>query len=245
MINNSFNSTLDSKKARVEQTKSLIDLTLLDESASIEQLDDQRNKANLNKVAAICVYPKHLGSFSMLSHINRATVVNFPSGMTPLALTLVELDAIEKEGIANEIDYVFPYPLYLNNEEEKAFDCLMQVQQKCLTAKFKLKVIIETGAFTDLMQIYNLSLKLAEIDVDFIKTSTGKHEKGASFEASLAILEAIKNSKKSCGIKISGGVREPEDAFKYIELAEKTLEKPADKTWFRLGASSLLDSLSE
>ena len=77
----------------------------------------------------------------------------------------------------------------------------------------------------------------------FLKTCTGKIPQGASLSALFTMLSAIKDSGKTCGIKVSGGVKTPRQAFNYAKLAELMMAKKIDKSWFRIGASSLLNEL--
>ena len=64
---------------------------------------------------------------------------------------------------------------------------------------------------------------------------------GATLSAATAMLTAIVDSKKTCGIKLSGGIKTIEQAQSYIVLAEDMMRVPVDKHWFRIGASTLLD----
>jgi deoxyribose-phosphate aldolase len=57
------------------------------------------------------------------------------------------------------------------------------------------------------------------------------------------LLCAIKDSKTSCGIKVSGGIKTPAQAKSYATLAQWVLKQKINKDWFRIGASSLLDEL--
>ncbi len=93
--------------------------------------------------------------------------------------------------------------------------------------------------------IYDLSTEIINKGCDFLKTSTGKIAQGATPSAAFAMLKAIKESKTSCGLKVSGGIKQPEQAFIYMALASHLLDRDLDKSWFRIGASSLLDVLEE
>ena len=80
--------------------------------------------------------------------------------------------------------------------------------------------------------------------VDFIKTSTGKTPVSATVGAANIILETIRDSGRDVGFKASGGIREFEEARKYLILSEVILGADwPDPAHFRIGASSLLDDL--
>ena len=221
-----------------------LDLTLLDEEASIASLSQLRHNACENQVAAVCVYSKHLPLFQHLGAIELATVVNFPQGNQELNQVLESIhSAIEQN--ATEIDYVLPYKLYLNGGKENVLTQCQTVIDLCKQKDRTLKIILETGAFSELQNIYEVSNQLNKLGCNFLKTSTGKIPQGASLPAVFTILTAIKDSHTQCGIKISGGVKTPTQAVNYAKLAELVLAKPIDKSWFRIGASSLLAELSD
>ncbi|MFA5960342.1 MAG: deoxyribose-phosphate aldolase [Tatlockia sp.] len=226
------------------QAIALIDLTLLDEHASEEALLALATQANQHQVAAVCVLPQHTPKLVLTGDVHLATVVNFPTGSETPFEVLAALEAILEQDKVSEIDYVFPYRAYLEGETESALLQCQSVLALCHQAGRCFKVILETGALPSLSFIYELSRKLVDMGCDFIKTSTGKIAQGATPASAFAMLKAIKDSQSSCGIKISGGVRTPEQAFLYMQLAQHLLDKPLDKSWFRLGASSLLGRLS-
>ncbi|QLZ69243.1 deoxyribose-phosphate aldolase [Legionella sp. PC1000] len=219
-----------------------IDLTLLDENATIESLNQLKYSANQNHVAALCVYIQHLGQFSSHNTIDLATVVNFPQGIEELSDSIATIEKGFQLGAA-EIDYVFPYRIYLQGQKQKALNQCQAIAQLCKEQKLVLKIILETGSFPDRETIYNASKELIELECDFIKTSTGKNQTGASLSAVFAILSAIRDTNTGCGIKISGGIRKPQHAYNYARLAELMLDKQINKSWFRIGASSLLEEL--
>ncbi len=93
-------------------------------------------------------------------------------------------------------------------------------------------------------------IKKAAIDAiangtDFVKTSTGKTQFGATLEAAEVILNTIKDCGKKVGLKASGGIRIYAQAVEYIELADKIFQAVdfTDYRSFRFGVSGLLDNL--
>lgn len=226
----------------VEQLIHSMDLTLLDKNASATSLFQLNQDAKKHGVAAVCVYIEHLKEFSFSKAINLATVINFPEGMDDLNASLTSIEKAVQLG-ATEIDYVLPYPLYFKGQKQKALSQCDIVMQLCKQHNLTLKIILETEVFPNAETIYFLCNDLIALGCNFIKTSTGRLPLGASLYAVFAILSAIKESHSSCGIKISGGVKKPEQAFNYAMLAELILEKPINKSWFRIGASSLLGKL--
>ncbi len=222
----------------MQKIDALTDLTLLDENASTTHIEQLVAQALERRVAAVCVYPKHLKYISQ--QIRRATVINFPSGEQPHDIVLQDLENIIVHHLAEEIDYVFPYTLFLNGRSEEAFSRYRDISQLCTQHQLLLKVILETGAFPSEKLIETVSLALIEQGCTFLKTSTGKISTGATLEAASAILTAIHISNTPCGLKISGGIRTNEQALSYMQLAKTMLNRELDATWFRIGRSVTL-----
>ncbi|OGV51633.1 MAG: hypothetical protein A3F46_08360 [Legionellales bacterium RIFCSPHIGHO2_12_FULL_42_9] len=220
----------------------LIDLTLLNQDASEMALNTLQSKLNAYPVAAVCVYPQHLKKLNVPSSIKKATVVNFPEGLLSSERVCQDIDTIIQNNAVDEIDYVLPQGAALE-DEPKALDHCNKAYQQCAQHQITFKVILETGAIANADRIYTLSKKIIEQGCDFLKTSTGTTPVGATPLAAYAILRAIQDSGSVSGLKVSGGVKLPQQAWFYIALAEHCLGRKVNKDWFRIGASSLLDEL--
>ncbi|STY29414.1 2-deoxyribose-5-phosphate aldolase [Legionella wadsworthii] len=225
-----------------EQLIHSIDLTLLDDLATSNSLSQLKFLANQNQVAAICVYLQHLDQFQSDNDVKLATVINFPHGNENLDYSLASVEKAILLGVS-EIDYVLPYSMYLEGKKQEALNHCCAVAQLSKQHNMTLKIIIETGAFPEMRSIYDVSIALVETGCHFLKTSTGKIPTGACLTSVFAILSAIKDTKAHCGIKISGGVKQPQQAYHYAKLAELMMGKQISPNWFRIGASSLLEEL--
>jgi deoxyribose-phosphate aldolase len=217
----------------------LLDLTLLDYHASQDSLSSLYEQGVAAKVAALCVFPKHLSYFTK-STLRLATVMNFPEGSSCILEILKAID----EAVLNhaqEIDYVFPYQAYLRGQTKEALKDCVNVVNHCHQSGLTVKIIIEVGAFNNLELLYQSSLDVITSGCDFIKTSTGKIAQGASLSAAVAMLAAIKDSQVNCGIKFSGGIRSQSQAFSYLGLINNMFDKPITADWVRFGSSSLLE----
>lgn len=243
MAYDELKTTLEFFKPTNKEVISLIDLTLLDEEASDNALSALNHKAHRYQVAAICVFPKHIKKMISSPDIKLATVINFPEGDQSAIKVLTSIDEILSTNRINEIDYVFPHQIYLEGEEKTALLQCQQAYQLCQQAKVTFKVILETGALPSLEFIYELSKAVIGTGCDFLKTSTGKIAQGATPSSAFSILKAIIDSKANCGLKVSGGIKKPEQAFTYLALAKQMLGRDPNKSFIRIGASSLLDEL--
>lgn len=223
-----------------------IDLTLLEESAKESEIDKlcQRGTTELGAVAAICIFvqhTQHAKSLLLNTPIKLATVANFHQGNFSLTSTSETIECALHCKV-DEIDLVLPYELFLEGNIKKVENYLSACE-KLIHPHAKLKIILETGALQSEKNISEASKLAINIGADFLKTSTGKIAVGATLEAALAMLNAIKASGANVGFKASGGVKTPKEAYEYFCLTEFVLEKKPDANLFRLGASRLLDEL--
>ncbi len=222
--------------------RGLIDLTYLgeDDNNAIDELC-----AKAKGVAAVCVYPQAIARVKeQLSDKKTkiATVVNFPKGNSSLDIVLQEIDsAIALH--ADEIDVVLPYHDFINGQFHEVNQFLTAVRKRC--GSKVLKIIIESGALHKPALIRLAGQMVIDNGADFIKTSTGKIEVGATLDAAYTLLTLIEQSKNpAIGLKLSGGIRTVADAHAYVYLARAVM----GETWLnartlRIGASRLIDDL--
>lgn len=238
---------------QIDQAKyifSLIDLTSLNESDTEEVIHAlcQAAVSPLGHVAAVCIYPafvKSAKSFLAEKPVKIATVANFPLANDSLENVLYSIKTSLQNG-ADEIDVVFPYKNFLAGEKDFSKKFIEECKKTC--GEKILKVILETGALIKPASISEASEIALRAGADFIKTSTGKIAVGATLEAAETMLLTIKKLsselKRSFGFKASGGVRTPEQAMQYIELASRIMGKEwVTNKHFRIGASQLTQLL--
>ncbi len=217
----------------------LVDLTLLNEQARATDIANLTANAEQHGTAAVCVLPKHL-PLVVSTTTKRATVLNFPSGEEPQTAVVTMLDELLGQQRPDEIDYVFPYQTYLAGQTAQALRDCADLYQRCQAHQVIFKVILETGAFANMDDIYQLAVLLIKQGCDFLKTSTGKITQGASVPAAFALLSAITDSGAPCGIKLSGGIKTLQQASIYMQLAESMHGAPLNANWFRIGTSQIL-----
>lgn len=236
----------------------LIDLTTLeatDTPGEVEKLCERAlrplpNHPEIGPVAAVCVYPSLIPAAKRVlegTSVKLASVAGaFPSGLSPLDVKLLEIRRAIELG-ADEIDTVLLRGAMLSGDEAKVVGELSAIREACGSST--LKVILETGELVSGELIREASRIAMRTGADFIKTSTGKISPGATPEATLVMLEAIrdfeKETGKRVGIKVAGGIRKADEAIRYFFLVKETLGEPwLSPTLFRIGASSLLDDLA-
>jgi len=211
---------------------SVIDHTLLKADASEKEVKKVCAEAKERGFAAVCIPPYFVRKCKLWldgSGVKVATVAGFPLGYAHTPAKVEEARRAIDEG-ADEVDMVINIIAlkagdynYLKNELTSAAT-IVQLRGG------KLKVILETGLLTN-AEIIKACELCKEMTVDFVKTSTGFIQPGATVEA-VKLLRA--NLPKSIKIKASGGIRTKEFALQLIEAG-------AD----RLGCSASVSIISE
>lgn len=218
-----------------------IDLTNLDTGAPAAAIEALCDKARTHGTAAVCVFIEHVALSRRLldgTSVKVATVLNFPSGRSPLPEVLAEAKRAAAEG-AEELDLVIPYALPHPARATEA----MVAAVKAAHPTLPLKVILETG---EIEADERRALARAAIagGADFLKTSTGKTPHGASPEAAADLLTEIAAVDRDVGLKVSGGIRDKAAAAGYLAQAEAAFGKGnTGPDLFRIGCSGLLDVL--
>ncbi|ORX75778.1 deoxyribose-phosphate aldolase [Anaeromyces robustus] len=268
------NNYIETAKANAKISKEMcntaiasLDLTSLNDNDTDEVIKNLCNQARSSSVptASVCVYPQfvNLAANELKdTPISIATVINFPKGEdSPKTVYDDTVKAIQ-DG-ADEIDVVWDFKAFMKNDVEKANAVIKSCRQAIDDENNKnnknvlLKVILETGALGEMSSetaIFDASINAINNGANFIKTSTGKIEEGASLGAAaymlLAIAKTYNDSKKKVGLKVSGGVRSCLQAAEYMSLFNEILSKEISqnpftiqKSSFRIGASGLFKNL--
>jgi deoxyribose-phosphate aldolase len=198
-----------------------IDHTILKPVTTIGDIEKLCLEASEYNFAAVCVPPPFVKRCKQLlepTKVKVATVVGFPFGYSATESKLAETVLALVDG-ADEIDMVIN--LVALRMDDKAY---LQKEVALLTnavhQKSKLiKVIIESGILSD-EEIITCCHLFAPLGIDFMKTSTGYAEKGASVEA---VQLMRKNLPLNVKIKASGGIRTYEFAKELIDAGAERL----------------------
>jgi deoxyribose-phosphate aldolase len=245
----------ESKLYALELAVRMMDLTTLEGSDTPGKVAALAAKAvhpdpadpSVPSCAAVCVYPNLV---PIAVERTRGTPVKvasvataFPSGQTPLAIKLTEVEEAVALG-ADEIDMVIDRGAFLSGRYAKVYDEIVRVKDACGDAH--LKVILETGELGTYDNVRRASLLAIAGGADFIKTSTGKIQPAATLPVTLVMLEAIRDvyeeTGRRIGMKPAGGIRHAKQAVQYLVLLHETLGVEwMTPDLFRFGASSLLN----
>ncbi len=227
----------------------LVDLTSLNDNDSAESIGALAALAMTpaGRVAAFCTWPRFVPAALMAlgtSGVPVAAVANFPAGAADAAVAAAETaDAIAAG--AQEIDVVFPYRALLAGDHASGL-ALVRACRKACGPGVLLKVILETGQLQP-GQIEAAAALAIEGGADFLKTSTGKTQPGATPEAARILIEVIAAARRdgrAVGLKVSGGVGTLAQAQSYLELYEHAFGAgSASARTLRIGTSGLIKPL--
>ena len=227
----------------------LLDLTCLDPTADAEAIAAlcRRSSTPIGPVAGVCVLPRLVPvareQLAMTSSgVHLATVINFPNGEDGVAKAGEDAARAVADG-ADEVDLVFPYRLYQAGDHDEALAVVIGCRAMC-GPDVTLKVILETGSFSDAKMLGEVARDVIAVGADFLKTSTGRSSRGATLSAAAVLLGVIHESGGRTGLKVSGGIRTAAAAARYLALTDAIMGPEwATHSNFRIGASSLLDDL--
>lgn len=225
----------------------LVDLTSLNDDDTEERIAALCAQARTSEgpVAAVCIYPPFVAQAADVlsgTPVRVATVANFPAGRLDPRGAGEEAARAIADG-AHEVDVVLPYLAFAAGDRDAALEVVVAAREA--TAGATLKVILETGRLESADMIRAAAAGALAAGADFVKTSTGKLQPGATLAAARPMLEAIRDHGRG-GFKAAGGVRTAEDAGGFLALADEVVgEGWTSPDTFRFGASSLLGDLLE
>jgi deoxyribose-phosphate aldolase len=208
----------------VSSVASYIDHTILKPTTSHIEINRICKEALEYGFAAVCVPPPFV-VLAKSSGVRVATVIGFPFGYSVSAAKLAEVEQALADGV-DELDVV------INLVALKGGDWIgLETEMRTLVGLIHdagrlVKVIIESGVLTD-EEIIRCCGIYGGLGVDFVKTSTGYAEKGATVEAVRLMRAHLPSNVR---IKASGGIRT-------YALARQLIDAGAD----RLGCSASVE----
>ena len=191
----------------IDHTNLLMGTTYLD----IKKLCDE---AIEYKFKSVCIHPYYVSYAKEIlcnTNIKICTVIGFPLGMNKIEVKKYETFLAIEDG-ADEIDMVINVSALKNKDYEYVKTEIDYIKKTCKNKI--LKVIIETSLL-NYEEIKIMTKICSELQVDYIKTSTGFGSRGASLE-DIEIINKYKDNKLL--IKASGGIKTYLDCKKYIDL---------------------------
>jgi deoxyribose-phosphate aldolase len=201
------------------------------------------------KVAAVCVYhemvPTAVAALDGSGIPVAAVSAGFPHGLSPLRQRIDEIRASVAAG-AMEIDIVITRAHVLNGEWRALYDEIASFREACGEAH--LKAILGTGELGTLANVGKASAVAMMAGADFIKTSTGKESVNAVLPVGLTMVRQIRDYRDRTGYQVgfkpAGGIRTAKQSLDWLILIKEELGNEwLTCSWFRFGASSLLNDI--
>ncbi len=211
---------------------SYIDHTVLKPTTLVADVEKLCREAVENGFAAVCVPPlfvKKAKELTTGTAVKAATVIGFPFGYSAIEAKLAETVLAIVDG-ADELDMVINISAVKNNDWQFLANEINSIMPVIRKKEKVIKVIIESGILTD-EEIVKCCDIYGAAGVDFMKTSTGYAEKGASVHAVKLMRTHLADAIK---IKASGGI-------KSYSFAKELIDAGAD----RLGCSSSVQIINE
>jgi deoxyribose-phosphate aldolase len=228
----------------------MLDLTSLNanDDAGVIRALAANAATSAGHVAALCTWPRLIGdALTSLAGtgVPVAAVANFPAGDPEVQAAAAETQGAVAAGAA-EVDVVFPWRTFLAGDHVTPQALVRACREACGTTA-QLKVILESGQLGTPDRIRAAADLAIAGGAQFLKTSTGKTQPGATLMAAEVMLDAIAHAQSRgtrVGFKASGGIRTMEDATVYLALYERRFGAgSAGPAVFRIGASQLVHEL--
>lgn len=182
-----------------------IDHTVLKPTTLLADVAKLCNEARQFQFAAVCVPPHYVPAareYTRDSPVATATVIGFPFGYSSIAAKVEEIKKALAEGV-DELDIVINLCALKSGDWDYLSTEITACLQPIRLHRKIVKIIIESGILTD-EEIIGCCNLYAKHKVDFMKTSTGYAEHGASVHA-VRLMRA--NLPQEIQIKASGGIR--------------------------------------
>lgn len=182
-----------------------IDHTILKQTTTRADIETLCREAAQHRFTAVCIPPVYVAAamgFLKSSPVKVCTVIGFPFGYHAVSVKLEEARQAAAEG-ADELDLVLNLPALKNKDWDALKKELEAVSTFSNTHGKILKVIIESGILSDeeIITCCNIS---KNFPVQFLKTSTGFADKGATVKAVQLMRQHLPSTIE---IKASGGIK--------------------------------------
>jgi deoxyribose-phosphate aldolase len=203
------------------QINQYIDHTLLKPTVLIEDINRLCDEALKYNFAAVCVPPPMLTTAKEKlknSPVKLATVIGFPFGYSAIEAKIAEIILAIIDG-ADELDIVINLIALKNNDWQFLANEINHIMPVVKQKNKVIKIIIESGVLTD-EEIIRCCELYGAAGVDFLKTSTGYAEKGATVHAVKLMRSRL---PQHIQIKASGGIKTSSFARELIEAGATRL----------------------
>jgi deoxyribose-phosphate aldolase len=184
----------------------MIDHSLLNPTLTTADLDAGISLALAYDVASVCIMPyalRHCSDRLRGSNVRASTTIGFPHGGHTTSIKLAETHQALADG-GEELDMVVNISKVLSGDWAYVKEDIRAVTTATHDAGQKVKVIFENAYLNDAQKIALCEI-CSELQVDWVKTSTGYAPTGAT-DADLTLMRA--HSAPAVQVKAAGGIRD-------------------------------------
>ena len=193
-------------KILIMQLNSYIDHTILKPTILVADIEKLCKEAVEYQFAAVCVPPNFVKLAKLLTDSNKvkvATVIGFPFGYAAVESKIAEIVLAMVDG-ADELDMVCNISAIKNKDFTYLANEINHIMPIIKSKNKIIKVIIESGVLTK-EEIIACCDIYGAAGIDYLKTSTGYAEKGATVDAVKLFKLHLPDHVQ---IKASGGIRD-------------------------------------
>jgi len=198
-----------------------IDHTILKPTSLVADVEKVCAEAKQYGFAAVCIPPPFVKTCKEIlkgTNVKVATVIGFPFGYSAVEAKLAEILLAIVDG-ADELDVVVNILAIKNNDWLYISNEINHMMPVVKNKGKVIKIIVESGVLTN-DELIKCCRLYGAAGIDYLKTSTGYAEKGATVEAVKIMRDHLPDSVQ---IKASGGIRTYEFARELVEAGATRL----------------------
>jgi deoxyribose-phosphate aldolase len=198
------------------EISSMIDHSLLSPTLTTHDFEKGCQTAIKFQVASVCCMPFHLKRCAEIlqeTQVKASTTIGFPQGVQSTKVKQYEAAQVLEHG-CQELDMVVNPSWVQAGEWDLVKNEINAIVSITHQAGQKLKVIFE-NCNLDRLQKIRLCQICTEVNVDWVKTSTGFGTSGATEED---IKLMVQHTPKQIQVKAAGGIRDLDTLLKYRNL---------------------------
>jgi len=190
-----------------------LDLAVLRPTATCEDIISACELVKQHQIRTICVAPIYV-KLAVGEDAPVSAVIGYPHGTSTPSQKRDEAVAMMDDG-AIELDVVINYGRLLDGDHVPVERELTAIVDLAKQRQVLVKAILETCFYT-VSALEAATRFCVDLEVDFVKTSSGYGLHGATPLAVKTMLEVVRGTKTQ--VKASGGIVCYNDAAKYLDL---------------------------
>ncbi len=199
-----------------EDLAKMIDHSLLKPTLTTAELEEGCQLAIEYNVASVCIMPYYLKRCAEIlkgSTVRASTTIGFPHGINATNVKIAEAKQALADG-GEELDMVVNISKVLSGDWAYVKNDIAMVVNTTHEVDRKVKVIFENCYLNDEQKIKLCGI-CGEVEVDWVKTSTGFGTGGATM-ADLTLMR--KHAPPNVQVKAAGGIRDLDALLKVREI---------------------------